>query len=73
MICTGQSSKVQNTLIEDLSNQRVMAVGENNLLKQVGGSVQFGKRQDLFWIAIAIIVSGVLVSISIFGKRKKRR
>jgi hypothetical protein len=71
MICTGQN--VENIDLENLdqSNNRVMAA--NNILQDIGIQAQVGKRTDVFWIAIAVIVSGVLIAVSIFGKKKSRR
>ena len=56
-----------------LSNARIMAVKDEGFLSTVGINIEAGKRQDLFWIAVAVIVAGVLVSISIFGKRRRRK
>jgi len=54
------------------NNARTMAV-QTNVLESISGQIQVGRRQELFWLVMAVIVSGVLISISIFGKKKKRR
>lgn len=53
------------------SNARVMST--SSVLDDIGVQLQAGRRTDIFWIALAIIASGVLISISIFGKRRRRR
>ena len=56
------------------SNARIMAIQDsNNVLDQIGGSVQFGKRQDLFWIVLSVILGSVLILSKLFGKKTKRR
>lgn len=45
----------------------------SNVFEDIGVQLQAGKRQDLFWIALAIMASGVLIAISLFGKKKRRR
>lgn len=75
--CTGEKDVQNVDLINEFVEEskpdlRVMAVQEN-FLDTLGVNIEAGKRQDLFWIAIAVIVAGVLVSISIFGKKRKRR
>ena len=54
------------------SNLRIMAVQTGSILDQVGGTLQFGKRVDLFWLAAAVIAAAVIISVTIFGKKKKR-
>jgi hypothetical protein len=72
MICTGQSN-IEKIDLENLdhSNNRVMAA--NNILQDIGIQAQVGKRTDVFWIALAVIASGVLITVSIFSKKKSRR
>jgi|GEM_PF-4770269 len=53
------------------SNLRVMAI-QTGFLDQVGGTLQFGKRVDLFWLAGAVIVAAVIISVTIFGKKKNK-
>lgn len=53
------------------ANARVMAI-ETNILDTIGADVSIGKRQDLFWIVMAVILAVVLVVTNVF-KRKKRR
>ena len=61
-------------LVKELNdnNARTMAV-QTNVLESISGQIQVGRRQELFWLVMAVIVSGVLISISIFGKKRKRR
>ncbi len=55
------------------SNLRIMAVQTGSILDQVGGQIQFGKRVDLFWLAAGVIAATVIISISLFGKKGKRK
>lgn len=74
-VCTGdQVSNIDlycNNFGE--SNLRTMPV-ESNLLQDVSITAQAGKRQDLFWLVIAFLVTVVVILTSFFriGKRKKR-
>jgi hypothetical protein len=75
--CTGKKGQQEVDLINEIIEEtkpdlRIMAVQES-FLDTLGVNIEAGKRQDLFWIAIAVIVAGVLVSISIFGKKKRRK
>lgn len=75
--CTGnkdvENVDLINEVIQDSKpDLRIMAVQEN-FLDTLGINIEAGKRQDLFWIAIAVIIAGVLVSVSVFGKKRKRR
>jgi len=54
------------------NNARTMAV-QTSILENISGQLQVGRRQELFWLVMAVIISGVLISISIFGKKRKRR
>lgn len=66
------SSAVNIDLQKDLndSNARIMAL-DNNILDQVGGKIQFGKREDLFWIVMTVILAGVIIITTIFKKKKR--
>lgn len=71
----GKKVEVQPINLEENltdSNLRTMALGTDNLLDQIGGKIEFGKRADIFWVVMAIIAAGVLISISLFGKKRKR-
>jgi hypothetical protein len=75
--CTGKTElkSVLNEISPDstLNQSRIMAVKDSNFLDTLGINIEAGKRQDLFWVAIAVIIAGVLVSISIFGKGRRRK
>ena len=66
----GGAVNLENELKDN--NARKMAV-KTNVLESISGQVQIGRRLEFFWLAMAIIVAGVLVSISLFGKKKRRR
>jgi len=75
--CTGNQN-LKSVLTEistdqPLNSSRIMAVKDGNFLDTLGINIEAGKRQDLFWVAIAVIIAGVLVSISIFGKGRRRK
>ena len=71
----GKTVEIQSINLEQKlndSNLRTMALETDNLLDQIGGKIEFGKRVDLFWVVMAVIAAGVLISISLFGKKRKR-
>lgn len=71
----GKQVDVQPIDLEQIltdTNLRTMALETDNLLDQIGGKIEFGKRADIFWVVMAIIAAGVLISISLFGKKRKR-
>ena len=55
------------------NNARVMAIEDKNILDQIGGSLQFGKRQDLFWLVLSVILGSVLILSKLFGGRKTKK
>lgn len=79
MICgnkTTNSDLIAVDLQKDLqdTNLRTMALNTGSgVLDQVGGSVQFGKRQDWFWIAMTIILGTVLILSKLFSRKRKKR
>ena len=72
MSCNKDKSKIID--LEAELNKNIMAVN-TGVLDSLGGSVQFGigkRRQDMFWIVMAVIVAGVLMMVSVFSKKKRR-
>lgn len=53
----------------DLNNEK-MAL--KDVFENVGAQVQVGRRNDTFWIALAILTTGVLLVKSVFNKKKRR-
>jgi len=60
----GQTDIKQINLLKDMALKDVF--------NEVGATVQVGKRQDTFWIALAILTTGLLVVKSVFSKKKRR-
>lgn len=71
MICVKDATPKIDLECFSQSNLRTMPA--NNLLSDTSINVQAGKRQDLFWIVITVILSATLVITSIFKSKKKRR
>ena len=70
MACDG-TNESNIDLEKDLndSNSRIMAL-DTNILDKVGGTIEFGKRSDLFWIAMTFITLTVLIVSTVFKKKK---
>lgn len=72
-VCTGsQTNTVDLYCNFGESNLRTMPV-ESNLLQDVSITAQAGKRQDLFWLIIAGMVTVVVILTSFFRTGKKKR
>jgi len=72
-VCVGDD--VQNIDLQcnyENSNLRIMPV-ESSLLKDVSITAQAGKRQDLFWLIIAGLVTVTVILTSFFKKGKRRK
>ena len=74
-VCVGDQLESVDLYSSDCvndSNLREMPI-ESSFLSDTSINVQSGKRQDLFWLIVAGMVTVVVVVSSVFRKGKRRR
>jgi hypothetical protein len=71
MACEDENGNIDLQQSLNDSNARIMAL-DTNILDQVGGKIEFGRREDLFWIVMTVILAGVIIVTTFFRKKRKR-